>query len=76
MLSDKEQKSLIYRRKLQFDSGNVAKELVATSAANKLMDKKRKFTESVRGTQLATVKGFLQLTMMGHFRDHCNQKSF
>ena len=75
-LSDKEQKRLIYRRLLQFESGTVAAAQIPGSVAVKLMAKKRKLTEMLKNQLVRTECGWLQATMMDHFRSHCNISSF
>lgn len=76
VLSDREQKDLIYRRRLQYESGSVAQQKIGDSTATRLMNKKRKFNELVRASQTATQTGALQHMMMAHFREHCNPNAF
>ena len=76
ILSDKEQKQLLYRRKLQFGTGDKVAELVPSSTARQLADRKRQITKALKDVQSKTANGSLHQLMMQHFRETTNHQCF
>lgn len=76
MLSDREQKQLIYRRKLQFGTGDVLAPLVSSSVASELANKKSQVTKALKDVQSKTATGSLQQMMLNHFRETVNPTCF
>lgn len=68
-LSDRTQKQLLYRRKLQFGTGDIVTPMVPSSNATKLAAKKAKLAQALRDVQGKTAMGSLQQLMMQHLRD-------
>ena len=61
---------------MQFVSGSVAEKEIPGSMAVQLMDKKRKFGEIMRSQLTNSEKGWLQVTLMQHFRANLNTRNF
>lgn len=76
VLSDKEQKRLLYRRQLQFGTGELASEVIASSSAAMLSSKKSQVTRAIKDVQSKTPEGALQQLMMQHFKETLNPRAF
>lgn len=75
-LSDREQKQLLYRRKLQFGTGDAVKDLIPSSEAAQRAEQKKRVTQALKDAQAKTPQGSLQQMMMNHFKETTNALSF
>ena len=75
-LTDREQKQLLYRRKMQFCTGDLASELQAASSSKKLGEKKGKLSQALKDIQGKTSEGALQQLMHQHFKESKDHDKF
>lgn len=76
VLSDKEQKQLLYRRQMQFGTGDAVTPLVPSSIATQLATRKSEVVKALRDFQGKTSMGSLQQLMMQHFKESANPLNF
>ena len=76
VLTDREQKRLIYRRQMQFQSGVLAEAAVPSSTATMLATKKSKVAKALKDLQETRPAGALQVLMSQHFRETLNPHSY
>eukprot|EP00435_Cladocopium_sp_Y103_P014006 s47_g3.t1 len=76
LLSDREQKDLIYNRQMQFAAGDVVAPLVPSSVASQLANKKSQVAKALKDVQVKTPKGAVEHLMLQHFRETVNHSFF
>ena len=74
-LSDREQKHLLYRRRMQFATGAAVPD-GKSSVATKLSERKRDITKALKDAQAKNPFGALHQMMLQHLRETTNHLSF